>query len=42
MQMSDTLDGDFGGTFPFEPRYMDADGVRLHYVDEGSGARRRS
>lgn len=30
-----TLDGDFGGTFPFEARYAGADGVRLHYVDEG-------
>jgi haloalkane dehalogenase len=30
-----SLDGDFGGTFPFEPRYLDAGDVRLHYVDEG-------
>jgi pimeloyl-ACP methyl ester carboxylesterase len=29
------LDGDFAGTFPFEPRYLDVEGVRLHYVDEG-------
>jgi haloalkane dehalogenase len=29
------LEGDFGGTFPFEARYIDADDVRLHYVDEG-------
>jgi haloalkane dehalogenase len=27
--------GDFGGSFPFESRYADAAGVRLHYVDEG-------
>jgi haloalkane dehalogenase len=27
--------GDFAGTFPFESRYLSADGVRLHYVDEG-------
>lgn len=27
--------GDFGGTFPFQPRFTDAAGVRLHYVDEG-------
>ena len=34
--MDDGLDGDFGGTFPFPPRYLDAPGgVRLHYVDEG-------
>lgn len=30
--------GDFGGTFPFEPHYLQvADDVRLHFVDEGSG-----
>jgi cis-3-alkyl-4-acyloxetan-2-one decarboxylase len=29
------LDGDFGGTFPFEARYIEADEVRVHYVDEG-------
>jgi cis-3-alkyl-4-acyloxetan-2-one decarboxylase len=33
--MATPLNGDFGGTFPFEPRFVDADGVRLHYVDEG-------
>jgi len=33
--MPSPLNGDFGGTFPFEPRFFDADGVRLHYVDEG-------
>jgi cis-3-alkyl-4-acyloxetan-2-one decarboxylase len=33
--MVSPLNGDFGGTFPFEPRFLDADGVRLHYVDEG-------
>jgi pimeloyl-ACP methyl ester carboxylesterase len=27
--------GDFEGTFPFESRYLSADGVQLHYVDEG-------
>jgi pimeloyl-ACP methyl ester carboxylesterase len=31
------LNGDFEGTFPFEPRYVDASDVRLHYVDEGPG-----
>jgi len=30
------LAGDFGGTFPFEARYVEAAGVRLHYVDEGA------
>src|SRR5215207_2104631 len=29
------LGGDFGGTFPFEGRYIEAGDVRLHYVDEG-------
>jgi cis-3-alkyl-4-acyloxetan-2-one decarboxylase len=29
------LDGDFRGSFPFEPRYLQAGEVRLHYVDEG-------
>ncbi len=29
------LHGDFGGTFPFAPRYVSAGEVRLHYVDEG-------
>lgn len=29
------LEGDFGGTFPFEARYIQAGDVRLHYVDEG-------
>jgi haloalkane dehalogenase len=33
--MSGALGGDFSGTFPYEARYMDADGTRLHYVDEG-------
>jgi len=29
------LDGDFGGSFPFEARYVEAGDLRLHYVDEG-------
>jgi len=29
--MTAALDGDFGGSFPFEPRYLHAGGVRLHY-----------
>jgi cis-3-alkyl-4-acyloxetan-2-one decarboxylase len=29
------LETDFDGTFPFEPRYIDAGDVRIHYVDEG-------
>jgi cis-3-alkyl-4-acyloxetan-2-one decarboxylase len=29
------LERDFGGTYPFEARYAEADGIRLHYVDEG-------
>ncbi len=27
----------FEDLYPFEPRYLDLDGVRMHYVDEGSG-----
>ena len=26
------------GLYPFESRYFDRDGVRMHYLDEGSGA----
>ena len=33
--MAAALDGDFNGTFPFEPRYLTTDDVRLHFVDEG-------
>jgi cis-3-alkyl-4-acyloxetan-2-one decarboxylase len=29
------LDGDFNGTYPFEPRFLELGDVRLHYVDEG-------
>jgi pimeloyl-ACP methyl ester carboxylesterase len=29
------LDGDFRGTFPFEPRFLRAGKTSLHYVDEG-------
>jgi cis-3-alkyl-4-acyloxetan-2-one decarboxylase len=33
--MATTLSGDFGGTFPYEPRFVDAGEISLHYVDEG-------
>ena len=33
--MGAQLDGDFEGTFPFKPRYLRAEDVNLHYVDEG-------
>jgi cis-3-alkyl-4-acyloxetan-2-one decarboxylase len=33
--MERNLDGHFAGTFPFEPRYLQASQARLHYVDEG-------
>src|SRR5437868_14890895 len=33
--MSADLDGDFGGTFPFEARYLDLGDISIHYVDEG-------
>lgn len=31
------LMGDFEGTFPFEPRFIEIGGSRIHYVDEGQG-----
>jgi cis-3-alkyl-4-acyloxetan-2-one decarboxylase len=34
---ADARDWTFGGTWPFEPRWLFTDGVRLHYVDEGPG-----
>jgi len=27
----------FGGSWPFEPRFFDGNGFRMHYVDEGTG-----
>ncbi len=27
----------FDGTWPFEARYTEAPGFRMHYVDEGNG-----
>ena len=33
--MASSLNGDFRGTYPFESRFVNANGVRLHYVDEG-------
>jgi pimeloyl-ACP methyl ester carboxylesterase len=33
--MEKELAGDFGGTFPFEPRFLTAGEIRLHYLDEG-------
>jgi pimeloyl-ACP methyl ester carboxylesterase len=33
--MTDALDGDFGGTFPFEARFLRVGEISLHYVDEG-------
>lgn len=31
----DARDWSFGGTWPYTPRWLLTDGVRLHYVDEG-------
>jgi haloalkane dehalogenase len=31
----DSRDWSFGGTWPYEPRWLFADGIRIHYVDEG-------
>jgi pimeloyl-ACP methyl ester carboxylesterase len=33
--MASELTGDFGGTFPYEARFVQAGELRLHYVDEG-------
>jgi pimeloyl-ACP methyl ester carboxylesterase len=33
--MAAALDGDFGGTFPFEARFVSHGDLTLHYVDEG-------
>jgi cis-3-alkyl-4-acyloxetan-2-one decarboxylase len=35
--MERQLSGDFDGTFPFQPRWIEAGELKLHYVDEGSG-----
>jgi haloalkane dehalogenase len=34
-QAMDAHDWTFGGTWPYEPRWLFAEGVRIHYVDEG-------
>ena len=31
----DGRDWSFGGTWPYDPRWLFTDGVRIHYVDEG-------
>jgi pimeloyl-ACP methyl ester carboxylesterase len=33
--MAAALNGDFRGTFPFEPRFLSVGELSLHYVDEG-------
>jgi haloalkane dehalogenase len=33
--MVEALDGDFRGTFPFRARFLRAEDIGLHYVDEG-------
>jgi cis-3-alkyl-4-acyloxetan-2-one decarboxylase len=33
--MTTVLNGNFEGTFPFEPRFLTAGEIELHYVDEG-------
>lgn len=35
--MIDIKDDTFGGSYPFEPNYLDIDGFKMHYVDEGGG-----
>jgi cis-3-alkyl-4-acyloxetan-2-one decarboxylase len=34
-RVMDERDWTFGGTWPYEPRWLFTDGIRLHYVDEG-------
>ena len=34
-QAMDARDWSFGGTWPYEPRWLFTDGIRIHYVDEG-------
>jgi pimeloyl-ACP methyl ester carboxylesterase len=31
----DSRDWTFGGTWPYEPKWLSTDGIRIHYVDEG-------
>lgn len=35
MELTAGPDWTFGGTWPYEPKWLNTDGVRLHYVDEG-------
>ena len=35
MELTAGQDWTFGGTWPYEPKWLSTDGVRLHYVDEG-------
>ncbi len=35
-QAMDEQDWSFGGTWPYEPKWLFADEIRLHYVDEGA------
>ncbi len=35
--MTDLTNETFGGTWPYQPRFFEHEGVRLHYVDEGGG-----
>ncbi len=35
--MTDLTNETFGGTWPYQPRFFEYDGIRFHYVDEGGG-----
>ena len=35
MERRGDTDWTFGGTWPYEPRWLSTDGLRIHYVDEG-------
>jgi len=34
-EVADSRDWSFGGTWPYRPRWLFTDGIRLHYVQEG-------
>jgi pimeloyl-ACP methyl ester carboxylesterase len=36
MTARDDVDWTFGGTWPYEPKWLETDDVRIHYVDEGA------
>ncbi len=37
MNLAELIEYDFGGAFPFRPRFVDVGEYKMHYVDEGAG-----